>query len=81
MEHTEQAPFQRGAYFKEKSKERSKIEGKNSELKHRYRSRYHGNARDRDHLHHHPKKNEEKAGSILFYGIDPAFLSYLLLII
>ncbi|KOO43541.1 hypothetical protein AMD01_15625 [Priestia koreensis] len=31
----EQAPFQRGAYFKEKSKERSKIEGKNSEFKHR----------------------------------------------
>ncbi|KOO50734.1 serine hydroxymethyltransferase [Priestia koreensis] len=35
-EHTEQATFQRGAYFKEKSKERSKIEGKNSEFKHRH---------------------------------------------
>ncbi|UNL85824.1 hypothetical protein IE339_04740 [Priestia koreensis] len=35
-EHTEQAPFQRGAYFKEKSKEWSKIEGKNSEFKHRH---------------------------------------------
>ena len=35
-EHTEQAAFQGSAYFKEKSKERYKIEAKNSELKHRH---------------------------------------------
>jgi hypothetical protein len=34
--HTEQAEFQESAYFKEKSKERYKIEAKNSELKHRH---------------------------------------------
>ncbi|MDF9763617.1 hypothetical protein OKW24_005390 [Peribacillus simplex] len=36
-EHTEQATFQESEYFKEKSKERYKIEAKNSELKHRHR--------------------------------------------
>ncbi|MBW3496825.1 IS1182 family transposase [Bacillus sp. FDAARGOS_1420] len=35
-EHTEQAKFQETDYFKEKSKERYKIEAKNSELKHRH---------------------------------------------
>ena len=35
-EHTEQAMFQESDYFKEKSKERYKIEAKNSELKHRH---------------------------------------------
>lgn len=35
-EHTEQAKFQESEYFKEKSKERYKIEAKNSELKHRH---------------------------------------------
>lgn len=35
-EHTEQANFQESEYFKEKSKERYKIEAKNSELKHRH---------------------------------------------
>lgn len=35
-EHTEQAMFQDSEYFKEKSKERYKIEAKNSELKHRH---------------------------------------------
>ena len=35
-EHTEQAAFQESEYFKEKSKERYKIEAKNSELKHRH---------------------------------------------
>lgn len=35
-EHTEQAKFQENEYFKEKSKERYKIEAKNSELKHRH---------------------------------------------
>jgi hypothetical protein len=35
-EHTEQAKFQETEYFKEKSKERYKIEAKNSELKHRH---------------------------------------------
>ena len=35
-EHTEQAKFQKTEYFKEKSKERYKIEAKNSELKHRH---------------------------------------------
>ena len=35
-EHTEQAEFQESDYFKEKSKERYKIEAKNSELKHRH---------------------------------------------
>lgn len=35
-EHTEQAIFQDSEYFKEKSKERYKIEAKNSELKHRH---------------------------------------------
>lgn len=35
-EHTEQAKFQESDYFKEKSKERYKIEAKNSELKHRH---------------------------------------------
>ncbi len=34
--HTEQEKFQRSDYFKEKSKERYKIEAKNSELKHRH---------------------------------------------
>jgi hypothetical protein len=34
--HTEQIKFQESDYFKEKSKERSKIEAKNSELKHRH---------------------------------------------
>lgn len=34
--HKEQAQFQEGDYFKEKSKERNKIEAKNSELKHRH---------------------------------------------
>lgn len=36
-EHTEQAKFQESTYFKEKSKERYKIEAKNIELKHRHR--------------------------------------------
>lgn len=35
-EHEEQAQFQESDYFKEKSKERYKIEAKNSELKHRH---------------------------------------------
>jgi hypothetical protein len=35
-EHSEQAMFQESNYFKEKSKERYKIEAKNSELKHRH---------------------------------------------
>jgi transposase len=35
-EHIEQAKFQESDYFKEKSKERYKIEAKNSELKHRH---------------------------------------------
>ncbi|MEK5390067.1 IS1182 family transposase [Margalitia sp. FSL K6-0131] len=35
-DHTEQAKFQESDYFKEKSKERYKIEAKNSELKHRH---------------------------------------------
>lgn len=35
-EHTEQAKFQNSDYFKEKAKERYKIEAKNSELKHRH---------------------------------------------
>ena len=35
-EHTEQAMFQESDYFKEKSKERYKVEAKNSELKHRH---------------------------------------------
>lgn len=35
-EHTAQAQFQESQYFKEKSKERYKIEAKNSELKHRH---------------------------------------------
>ncbi|MDV2887730.1 transposase, partial [Alkalihalophilus pseudofirmus] len=34
--HKEQEQFQEGDYFKEKSKERYKIEAKNSELKHRH---------------------------------------------
>ena len=34
--HTEQTKFQESDYFKEKSKERYKIEAKNSELKHRH---------------------------------------------
>jgi IS5 family transposase len=35
-EHREQKAFQEGEYFKEKAKERYKIEAKNSELKHRH---------------------------------------------
>lgn len=35
-EHREQAQFQESEYFKEKAKERYKIEAKNSELKHRH---------------------------------------------
>lgn len=35
-EHSEQTKFQESDYFKEKSKERYKIEAKNSELKHRH---------------------------------------------
>lgn len=35
-EHSEQEKFQESDYFKEKSKERYKIEAKNSELKHRH---------------------------------------------
>lgn len=35
-EHTEQMAFQESEHFKEKSKERYKIEAKNSELKHRH---------------------------------------------
>jgi len=35
-EHTEQTKFQESDYFKEKGKERYKIEAKNSELKHRH---------------------------------------------
>ncbi|MGG3497708.1 transposase, partial [Peribacillus simplex] len=35
-EHTEQATFRDSEYFKEKSKERYKIEAKNSELKQRH---------------------------------------------
>ncbi len=35
-EHSEQQAFQEGKYFKEKAKERYKIEAKNSELKHRH---------------------------------------------
>lgn len=34
-EHAEQMAFQESEYFKEKAKERYKIEAKNSELKHR----------------------------------------------
>jgi hypothetical protein len=34
--HQEQKTFQESEYFKEKSKERYKIEAKNSELKHRH---------------------------------------------
>ena len=34
--HSEQAKFQETEYFKEKAKERYKIEAKNSELKHRH---------------------------------------------
>ncbi|WP_044297796.1 transposase, partial [Robinsoniella peoriensis] len=34
--HSEQAQFQETEYFKEKVKERYKIEAKNSELKHRH---------------------------------------------
>ncbi|WML50501.1 transposase [Neobacillus sp. PS3-34] len=34
--HTDQEKFQESEYFKEKSKERYKIEAKNSELKHRH---------------------------------------------
>lgn len=36
MEHSEQKAFQESEYFKEKAKERYKIEAKNSELKHRH---------------------------------------------
>ncbi len=36
VEHTGQAEFQESDYFREKSKERYKIEAKNSELKHRH---------------------------------------------
>lgn len=36
LEHTEQAQFQESEYFKQKAKERYKIEAKNSELKHRH---------------------------------------------
>lgn len=35
-EHSEQEIFQESDYFKKKSKERYKIEAKNSELKHRH---------------------------------------------
>ncbi|HDR7214766.1 TPA: transposase, partial [Bacillus cytotoxicus] len=35
-EHKEQQAFQESAYFKEKGKERYKIEAKSSELKHRH---------------------------------------------
>lgn len=35
-EHVEQEKFQESEYFKEKLKERYKIEAKNSELKHRH---------------------------------------------
>ncbi|MCG7215179.1 transposase, partial [Paenibacillus mucilaginosus] len=35
-EHAEQMAFQETEYFKAKSKERYKIEAKNSELKHRH---------------------------------------------
>lgn len=35
-EHTGQKQFQESEYFKDKSKERYKIEAKNSELKHRH---------------------------------------------
>lgn len=35
-EHTEQMAFQESEYFREKAKERYKIEAKNSELKHRH---------------------------------------------
>lgn len=35
-EHIEQAKFQETDYFKEKARERYKIEAKNSELKHRH---------------------------------------------
>jgi hypothetical protein len=35
-EHSEQKTFQESEYFKEKAKERYKIEAKNSELKHRH---------------------------------------------
>jgi IS5 family transposase len=35
-EHKEQELFQESPYFKEKAKERYKIEAKNSELKHRH---------------------------------------------
>ena len=35
-EHKEQEAFQESEYFKEKAKERYKIEAKNSELKHRH---------------------------------------------
>jgi IS5 family transposase len=36
MEHSEQKKFQESEYFKEKARERYKIEAKNSELKHRH---------------------------------------------
>jgi IS5 family transposase len=36
VEHSEQKAFQESEYFKEKAKERYKIEAKNSELKHRH---------------------------------------------
>jgi hypothetical protein len=36
-EHSERKTFQESEYFKEKAKERYKIEAKNSELKHRHR--------------------------------------------
>ena len=36
VEHTDQGQFQESEYFKEKAKERYKIEAKNSELKHRH---------------------------------------------
>jgi len=35
-EHTEQMSFQESEYFRERAKERYKIEAKNSELKHRH---------------------------------------------
>ena len=67
-EHTEQAEFQESDYFKEKSKERYKIEAKNSELKHRHGydvasssglSYWHGAARCNGDIYGGLKKNHE----------------------
>jgi NCAIR mutase (PurE)-related protein len=53
-EHSEQKAFQESEYFKEKAKERYKIEAKNSELK---RSNWYADARGNGHIHCQPQKN------------------------